>query len=131
MVVKSFLSYIISSLKYYWEIIIESDQLIIIIAAMITITAGIITIMIALFKLLGFIMHFFIRKKIYKMCEVVRNDLDKVESNIPFLLISRKILDQMYPDVKRKYIDLCWQELKKNGDIFTDKNYQDWYKKRG
>lgn len=130
MVVESFLNCIISSLKYYWEIIIESGQFIIVIAAMITITAGMVTIIIAVFKLLGFIMNFFMRRKIYKVCEMIRDDLDEVEHSPPFVQINLGTLYKMYPKIKRKYIDLSWQELRKKEEIFTDKRYHDWYKQR-
>ncbi len=72
----------------------------------------------------------FVSRKICGICEMIRNDLDNQDTRLDSLLINRKILKQMYPMVKMKYIDLCLKKMREEGDIFTDQFGQDRYKRR-
>jgi hypothetical protein len=111
---------IVSNLKCYLKIVLKRKETILFMAIILPIIWGIIV----------FLYKYFIRKKCLKFCERVRDDLDNQDSVLASVLIDRKILKRMYPKVKIKYIDLCLEKMRKEGDIFTDQFGQDRYKRK-
>ena len=74
--------------------------------------------------------RYFDARRCNKICEMIRHDFDEIKSNTRLIRIDKGILKGMYPKVKDKYLDSCYENLKSNGDIVTDNNFVDWYKKR-
>ena len=84
----------------------------------------------AIWRCITFFYKYFTRRKCDSFCEMVRNDLDNQDTVLTSVLIDRKILKRMYPKMRMKYIDLCLEKMKKEGDTFTDQYGQDRYKRR-